>query len=422
MKSSKLFVYYEHLKIGTLTRDEDFIYSFEYEDEWRKNPESFPLSISMPLDTKQFGNKITLSFFENLLPEGHVRDELEKSKQIKGTFDFLQRFGLDIAGAVVVTDNESYTYDTDPTKISELDMEKIYHAISAQESVVEAIADMNPGYLSLAGAQEKFAAIYKGDKFYLPTQGAPTTHIVKSPIMRRGIKESVYNEYYCMQLAKSIGFNVPHCVVIKGPHPLFVIDRYDRRTDEDGVVHRLHQQDFCQAQGYMSEQKYEAKGGPTLKQNYDLIVKNVTVSQRIKNLNQFIDWICFNLFIGNNDCHSKNISLLLNRGKNELAPIYDLLSSVMYSGLTKNFPYKIGDRDNFSIMGKNQFMMLDEQLGLKPGTFSNHIAHINEKILAKKDDVANQILSQFPDVKVIGRISDLIGDRSKSFRFHKVIS
>jgi len=82
------------------------------------------------------------------------------------------------------------------------------------------------------------------------------------PIYRHQIKDSVYNELYCMRLAQRVGFHVPVCSIHVGEFPLFVVTRYDRQTDEKGIVHRLHQQDFCQAQGVTSEFKYEHRGGP----------------------------------------------------------------------------------------------------------------------------------------------------------------
>src|SRR5690606_345539 len=98
-------------------------------------------------------------------------------------------------------------------------MNQVFSAIEERRSVADVIANMNPGYLSLAGAQDKFAAIYKDGTFLIPTHGAPTTHIVKAPIQHTGIKESVINEYYCMKLAKAVGFNVPKCSVLDGKHP-----------------------------------------------------------------------------------------------------------------------------------------------------------------------------------------------------------
>lgn len=412
----RLFIYFENQKVGTLLRNDDLMYSFFYEDSWINSKNSFPLSLAMPLEQKEFQNKITLSFFENLLPEGDLRITLENDHQIKGTFEFLEHFGLDCAGAFVITKNDMVpsSYDVIP-EIVEVPFETIYRAITNKRSVADVIASLDPGYLSLAGAQDKFPAIYKSGKFFLPKQGAPTTHIIKTPILREGVKESVYNEFYCMQLARAIGFNVPKCEVLAGVHPLFIIERYDRIKNKNKVS-RIHQQDFCQAQGLPSDFKYEAKGGPSIQKNYELILKNVTVKQRLPNIEKFLDWICFNLLIGNNDSHSKNISLLLRDGKNELAPFYDLICTAIYPVLKKEFAFVIGDRTDFSQIGINQFSLLETHLQIKPGTFRTRMNTLIANIQAQKDSVANQVMTQFPETKIVERISDLIDRRIKGLR------
>lgn len=190
MKS--LYVFYENQRVGIYTRDENLVSSFTYDKQWQIGQNSFPLSLAMPLSQQTFDNKITLSFFENLLPEGDVRDALERDHNIHGSFEFLERFGQDCAGAVIITANKAFIYNPNSADMKKIDIEKIYDAISKKKSIAELVSQMEPGYLSLAGAQEKFAAIVKEGQIYLPTNGAPTTHIIKTPILRHGIKESVY--------------------------------------------------------------------------------------------------------------------------------------------------------------------------------------------------------------------------------------
>ncbi len=418
---SSLFVFAENQLVGTLQRDSELVYSFLYEEAWCKSADAFPLSLAMPLSQQNYGNKIALSFFENLLPEGVLRENLEQRQKIKGTFDLLAQFGQDCAGAMVISTERNYLRSIDENKFVEIEMTQIHQAIEEKESVAEVIAGLDAAYLSLAGAQDKFAAIYKDGKFFLPTQGAPTTHIVKTPIVRQGIKDSVFNELYCMELARSLGLNVPPCFVVRGAQPLYVVERYDRMADRGGKIRRLHQQDFCQAQGVTSEMKYEAKGGPSLKNNYDLIVSNVTVSKRLESIHQFLDWLSFNLLIGNNDSHSKNISLLLRTGKIELAPMYDLLCTALYPSLTKEFSFQIGDLADFSKMGKNQFEEMEKQLGLKGKTMQDRFQSLHDLMIEKKDQVATKILTEHPEAKIVHRISELIGDRAKGFRNQKAL-
>ena len=418
---SRLNVFYEDQIVGTLIRDSELIYSFSYSEEWLENAQAFQLSLAMPLQEEAFGNKVTLSFFENLLPEGEARDALEKSQELESTYDFLQKFGEDCAGAVILSEDDESPFNPDSNEAEvKIAMKEIFQAIDEKRSVAEVIASHDPGYLSIAGAQDKFTAIYRDEKFYLPRGGRPTTHIVKVPIYRSGVKESVYNEYYCMKLAGRVGLSVPECFVLDHPdHPLFIIERYDRLECEG--VKRIHQQDFCQAQGFVSENKYEAKGGPSLKDNYQLVKSNVAVAKRKKALFDFLDWVCFNLLIGNNDSHSKNISFLLEQGKIELAPFYDLICTAIYPKLKKNLSFKIGDRDDASRIGKSQFAKLDEELGLKIGTMGSRAVEMKDKLLAHKDKLADEINDQLPNAKIINRVSDLIGNRCKALERQGVV-
>ena len=218
-----------------------------------------------------------------------------------------------------------------------------------------------------------------------------------------------------MQLAKSIGLSVPPCDVLQGSHPLFITERYDRIKIKKNI-HRIHQQDFCQAQGIPSDFKYEAKGGPSIQQNYELILKNVPPKKRLQNIESYLDWICFNLLIGNNDSHSKNISFLFHEGKNELAPFYDLVCTAIYPTLKKDFAFIIGDRTDFSQIGLNQFKLLEAQLKIKPGTFQTRMNAVILKIKENKNAVAESIENRFPEVKIIDNISKLIDRRIKGLR------
>lgn len=415
-----LYVFYENQRVGVFSRDENLISSFTYDEQWLVGKNSFPLSLAMPLSTQIFNNKITLSFFENLLPEGNVRDVLEHDYNIHGSFEFLERFGQDCAGAIIITKDEEFSYNPNSALVK-IDIEDIYKAISKKKSIVEVISQMEPGYLSLAGAQDKFAAVLKDGNLFLPTHGAPTTHIIKTPILRHGIKESVYNEFYCMELARAIGLRVASCEILDGVYPLFVTKRYDRITDKQGVVHRLHQQDFCQAQGVVSEVKYEFKGGPSIKNNYELLLNNITTTQRIQALQEFLSWVCFNLLIGNNDSHSKNLSLLLVDNKNGLAPFYDLLCTSIYEGLHPDFSFRIGDRYTFAKIGLNQFTLLEEELGIKKGSFTQRMKDTRELVLTYKDRVLEQLMDEHPQAKIPKRISALIGKRAKGLRQQGVL-
>lgn len=64
----------------------------------------------------------------------------------------------------------------------------------------------------------------------------------------QGLEDSVFNEFFCMQLARACGLPAPetHILWIAGK-PYDLVARYDRQSDASGSVRRLDQEDFCQA-------------------------------------------------------------------------------------------------------------------------------------------------------------------------------
>lgn len=410
-----LNVFYENQRVGIFSQDKEMIHSFEYDDEWIENQNSFPISISMPLQKEAFGNKVTLAFFENLLPEGNVRAVLEKWHHSEGAFNTLSKYGEDCAGALVITNKNSPPKGKSKEQNLEIKLSEIYTAIDESKGAVDFIADKNPGYLSIAGAQDKFPCIFEDGKIYLPKSGRPTTHIVKTPIIMKGIKESVYNEYFCMKLASRIGFIVPDVFVVAGRHPLFIVQRYDRLAFEKSMK-RIHQQDFCQALGILSSEKYEADGGPSFVTDFNLMIDNVAAKKKVECTFRLIDWLCFNLLIGNNDSHSKNISFLMIDGKYDLAPFYDLISTAIYPNLDSRFSFKLGGESNLHKMGKKAIVLEEKTLGIKEGTIIERMNLIYQAIINVQDEIISEMNIQFPNVKIHERIKKLIFERAKNFK------
>ena len=408
----KLYVYHEHLLVGTLKKDDEDVYSFQYSPTWLASSNGFDLSFQLPRQSQPFGNRQTRAFFENLLPEGPVRNILAQH-HIQGIFQTLSRYGQDCAGAIVVS-TEKHTPSSSAGDQKEIlfPRETINQAIQ-QGSIVDKLAELNPGYLSIAGAQDKFPAIVRGKQIFLPLSGQPTTHIIKPPIAR--FKESVYNEYLCMQLAKSIGLPIPHVQVLQGAVPLFVIERFDRQQRPDGII-RLHQQDFCQALGFTSSQKYESQGGPSFADCVHLIKRHVHVSHRAKDIFALLDWMCFNLLIGNNDSHAKNISLLSKSGRYQLTPFYDLLCTVIYPTLQRNFAYQIGGRFDVLSLSKAHLINFEQEVGIKSGTLLTRLQRLWDTLSVQLPMVVGMIEGEIPDCKIAGRIASRIRKRAKGFR------
>jgi serine/threonine-protein kinase HipA len=101
---------------------------------------------------------------------------------------------------------------------------------------------------------------------------------------------------------------LPAADVYYEPHTTScVVRRFDRMTRPDGTLARLVQYDLCQLAGTVSDKKYEKEGGPNLAQCAEQIRRYS--SQPAVDLRNFVDWVLFNLYVGNHDSHAKNLSL-----------------------------------------------------------------------------------------------------------------
>ena len=118
-----------------------------------------------------------------------------------------------------------------------------------------------------------------------------------------------------------------------------MIERYDRRRlsgrrvlpidSSGGEVHRVHQEDCCQALKVNSRDKYQRDGGPGMRQIMDLLSGSGRPSE---DRDRFMRACAFNFVIAGTDAHAKNYGLLLAAGgRYRLAPLYDIASWLPYS-------------------------------------------------------------------------------------------
>ena len=159
-----------------------------------------------------------------------------------------------------------------------------------------------------------------------PVEGTPSTHILKPEI--EPFQNTVENELFCMTVAKNLGLSVASVeTILVDQRPVLVVERYDRVIDPDGTVHRIHQEDFCQALGLPPEQKYEQDAGPNLAR-IARVLQDFAEPSAPETL---LRVLTLNVALGNCDAHGKNFSLLHTlTGALRLAPLYDLLSTRLY--------------------------------------------------------------------------------------------
>ena len=313
-----------------------------------------PISVAMPCSQQIWPDARAFPFFENLLPEGTIRQLLaNRLGTAENNFSrLLQATGGDVAGAISIGGAATPTRTALPPALSDQALGQVLEQIKTEPFLPDNQHGMR---LSLAGAQNKLPVVIDDkDAIHLPGQHA-STHIIKPPSER--FPGLVENEYLCMRAASRAGLNVPpvtvrNFVAADGQHhDCYVIQRYDRHTP-NGVTLRLHQEDVCQIAGVVSAQKYAQDGGPGFRELFD-VLRTFTKPSALHQ-QELIKRLLFNLLIGNQDAHAKNFSLLHTQAVQSLppqgsqrqavvlAPAYDLVCTLVYPQLQNRFAMPVG--------------------------------------------------------------------------------
>ena len=395
----KLNVFFGNKKAGSIESTENRGVIFVYDENYLNDKNSVPLSASLPLQREEFPQKQCIPFFSGLLPEEDSRKKIADYLHISetSTLKLLEALGGECAGVISILredeDNsfsKETSYKLDSKNYELLDDNRLSEFIEKMNTRPLIKAD-DKLRLSLAGAQEKLALAKINGEWYLPLNGAPSTHILK-PTRTGSLSSLAQNEYICMKLAKSFGLPVPDVDLLNiAGKDIFVIERYDRIKETDSIQ-RLHQEDFCQALGIMSTSKYQNDGGPGIADIFNTILKVCTVPALESQ--KFLRYVLFNYVIGNCDSHGKNYSLLYKKNRIELSPLYDVVSTIIYSGLTEKLSMKIGKHYEIQKVTREDFSLLAESLNIKYSVLS--------KIF---DDFAKKYIPAFEELKDDEKIS-----------------
>lgn len=317
--------------VGLLSEDNN-LWQFSYDAQWAGDPGAFDLSPHLQRARGAIidgaSERPVQWYFDNLLPEEGLRTALAREARIAeaDAFGLLAYLGAESAGSLVLQDPGA---DPAPTRgLQALGDEALSQRIRDLPQVT--LQHGAPKRMSLAGAQHKLLVVYDGDGLMEPVGATPSTHILKPDHRdRNAYPSSVINEYAMMTLAASLGLDVPRVYRRYCPEPVYIVERFDRvvhgalpeqadRTERQQLI------DACQLLNKDRLFKYSAASLDTL--------GSVIASCRSKGPTRLFlfRWLAFNLLIGNNDNHIKNISFLVDEEGVRLAPFYDLLSTACY--------------------------------------------------------------------------------------------
>lgn len=403
-----LDVYLHGAPVGSITQTEGGLLAFQYRERALDEPETYRLSVRLPVRPDPYGHDAAMAFFENLLPEGEGRDLIAQARQFSAgdVPGLLGMVGGECAGAVSLW----------PTGVVP-PAEPAYRLLSEAEVAAlfgreygAAATDMIVAQrLSMSGVQQKMVFRRRDDRLELPLHGSPSNVIVKrAKSMYPGL---VLNELACMRLLRACGFQGAESQAIGGERLLFESRRYDREEDEGGALRRLHQEDLCQATGHRSAQKYQARGGPGYGE-IAVVIRRHSVDP-LRDLETVARWALFNVLVGNNDAHAKNLSLLYSPEGLRLAPIYDVVSTEAYPQIDRHFALDLGGQKTAEGLHPVALDKFARSLGMRGPAVARFGHDLVERARGELDAVLNGVAAAHGHGPVLDQLRDLVMRRAE---------
>ncbi|NLG23648.1 MAG: type II toxin-antitoxin system HipA family toxin [Actinomycetales bacterium] len=334
---TELNVFLDGVQAGVVQQRVGGSLTFTYSASYLASRAPTPLSLSMPLSAPSHGNRVVTAWLDGLLPDSAaVREEWGRRFEVsaRNPFALLRHVGRDAAGSVQalpidVAPSDAAQRFGDVSRLTDAEVCAMMLDLTVREAGWQ--VGERSGRWSLAGAQNKVALHRLDDGGWgVPNDSTPTTHILKPTRSDTRFPDLHVNEFVCLRTAGLLGLPAAEVELVDfGGAKTLVSTRYDRRRSPDGRWLRLHQEDLLQAMSYPPSKKYQADGGPSVR-NVAALLDTLGLVNRDAVRAAFFDAFAFNVLVGGTDAHAKNYSLLLRGPRVALAPLYDVASYAPY--------------------------------------------------------------------------------------------
>jgi len=408
-QSSSLGIWMNGMRVGTWTRRATDV--LQYDPAWVESPAGRALSLSLPFTPSNVPHRgaVVANFFDNLLPDSDaIRSRIRSRFGTASTeaFDLLTAIGRDCVGAVQLLPEDEEPIGFDRIESEPLTDKGVEQAIAASLSGARVLGQPETADLriSLAGAQEKTALLFYRGRWRRPLGATPTTHILKLPLglighLQMDMRDSIENEWLCSRIMQAFGLETASCKILEfGARKVLAVERFDRAFQTGGWIARLPQEDFCQALGLPPTKKYEADGGPGMRDILRVLDSSTRAleDKRAVVKAQIIFWMLAAV-----DGHAKNFSLFHERGGTyRLTPLYDVLSAWPVIGKGPNHLDWHKARLAMAVRSKNAHWKLAEIKGRHWDAVTRAAG------LGSANDLLHEIVKQTPAViETVNRLS-----------------
>jgi serine/threonine-protein kinase HipA len=379
----------------------------------------------MPITLAEHPNAKIDPFLWGLLPDNEIILANWARKfhvSARNAFSLIAYVGEDCAGAVQFVQparlNAILGAAAPPIEwLDEKEIAKRLRALREDQSAWRAPSDT--GQFSLAGAQPKTALLFENKKWGVPSGRIPTTHVLKPPSGE--FEGHAENEHFCLELARALGLPVVDSRIMhfKGEIAI-VVERYDRARVA-GILHRVHQEDICQAFAIPPTHKYQNEGGPGIRDIVGLLGENSSLPR--EDVATFLDSVVYNWLIAGTDAHAKNYALLIGAGgRIRLAPLYDVASVLPYPDINiekAKVSMKIGGEYRLRNIQPRHWRKLAVELKLDPDKTLRRVSELAGQFADHVSTVKQQMGSEGLRHPIIPRLAEAVTKRAAAI--HKMI-
>jgi serine/threonine-protein kinase HipA len=378
-----------------------------------------PVSLSLPLREQAYSGAPVITVFDNLLPDNdHLKRQIAARTHAEGidAYSLLGAIGHDCVGALQFLPQNMGPGPAGAVEGDSINEDGIALIIENLATAPLGVTEDESFRISIAGAQEKTAFLYRDGKWYKPRGTTATTHIFKPSIGKfpNGVDltNSVENEYFCLKTIAALGIEATKTQIMNfGKRSVLVVERFDRRWTADGRLLRLPQEDCCQALSISPTRKYQSDGGPGIVEILQLLrgSDDPLADQRAFLKASIVFWL-----LGATDGHAKNFSVFLRPGgRFRLTPLYDVISAQPSFDskqiLWKNFrlAMSFGTRPHYAMrqVAPRHFLQTADRSGIGRDVVPSIIEELRGEIVTAVDRVNAELPAQFP-----GKLADSISN------------
>jgi serine/threonine-protein kinase HipA len=389
------FIYMNREHLGYLGFTNGY-YLFAYANAYLQNDFCEPISHTLPLSEQIYRAPSIFPAIEAMLPEGVDKEILERKSGTPTEFYLFEYLNTDAADIVFSRTRLTFpgrkTAYT-PYLIAKEEILKEYrpfpnilpYTVEIDDDVLFPPSDLTEEQLkkicimSLSGYQHKLkVTIDRTNRTISQNRGENAAYYFMKPYNKKKSDERddhyfphlAVNEHLFMSFAREeLGFDVPYSAICKkeSDKEFHYIVKYFNKLRG----FRYAMDEVSSLMGLDSDTKYQ-----TTAEKMFSAIETILVSEQEKI--RLLSYFFYSYVIMHEDMHTKNLSIINDRGKYFAAPLYDIAATGFYDnayGYESHLPV-CGKRNNIRL---NDFMELTKRLNVNKARVKEAFAKIIDR-------------------------------------------